>query len=69
MEVVGNALMRSIARGLGLPETIFDADFEGGISTLRLIRYPLRDASAGIDTSGPEFSVDPQGRDAHHHRS
>ncbi|MCV3209744.1 isopenicillin N synthase family oxygenase [Mesorhizobium sp. YC-39] len=57
METVGNALMRSIARGLGLPETIFDADFQGGISTLRLIRYPLRDASAGIDTSGPEFSV------------
>ncbi|PTE12344.1 isopenicillin N synthase family dioxygenase [Mesorhizobium helmanticense] len=57
MEAVGNALMRSIARGLGLPETIFDADFQGGISTLRLIRYPLREANAGIDTSGPEFSV------------
>jgi isopenicillin N synthase-like dioxygenase len=57
MEMVGNALMRSIARGLGLPETIFDANFAGGISTLRLIRYPLRDAGASIDTSGPEFSV------------
>lgn len=57
MEAVGNALMRSIARGLGLPEAIFDADFQGGISTLRLIRYPLREANAGIDTSGPEFSV------------
>ncbi|WP_246738837.1 2OG-Fe(II) oxygenase family protein [Mesorhizobium sp. NZP2234] len=31
--------------------------FEHGISTLRLIRYPLRDATAGIDTGGPEFSV------------
>ncbi|MER8692416.1 isopenicillin N synthase family oxygenase [Mesorhizobium opportunistum] len=57
MESVGNALMRSIARGLGLPETIFDACFDDGISTLRLIRYPLRDANAGVDTSGPEFSV------------
>ncbi|QKC97187.1 isopenicillin N synthase family dioxygenase [Mesorhizobium sp. NZP2298] len=57
VERVGNALMRSIARGLGLPETIFDPYFENGISTLRLIRYPLRDATAGIDTSGPEFSV------------
>jgi len=57
METVGNVLMRSIARGLGLPETIFDADFEGGISTLRLIRYPLRDANSGIDLNGPEFSV------------
>jgi isopenicillin N synthase-like dioxygenase len=57
MEAVGNALMRSIARGLELPETIFDAYFAGGISTLRLIRYPLRDVDAGVDTSGPEFSV------------
>ncbi|MFD1983172.1 hypothetical protein ACFSOZ_10870 [Mesorhizobium newzealandense] len=40
METVGNALMRSTAHGLGLPEPIFDACFEGGISTLRLIRYP-----------------------------
>ncbi|TPN88264.1 isopenicillin N synthase family oxygenase [Mesorhizobium sp. CU2] len=57
MEAVGNALLRSVARGLGLSETIFDADFEGGISTLRLIRYPLRDADSGIDLSGPDFSV------------
>ncbi len=57
MEAVGNALMRSIARGLGLPEPIFDGYFEHGISTLRLIRYPLRDANAGVDTSGPEFSI------------
>ncbi len=32
----------SVARGLALPETIFDDAFENGISTLRLIRYPLR---------------------------
>ncbi|TPM03183.1 isopenicillin N synthase family oxygenase [Mesorhizobium sp. B2-3-11] len=57
METVGIMLMRSIARGLGLPELIFDAYFDGGISTLRLIRYPLRDANAGVDTGGPEFSV------------
>jgi isopenicillin N synthase-like dioxygenase len=57
MGMVGNALMRSIARGLGLPEAIFDPYFKDGISTLRLIRYPLRDANAGVDTSGPEFSV------------
>lgn len=56
METVGNALMRSIARGLGLPETIFDSYFEHGISTLRLIRYPLR-ANAGVAISGPDFSV------------
>jgi isopenicillin N synthase-like dioxygenase len=42
LEHTGRMLMRSIARGLGLAERTFDPDFEGGISTLRLIRYPAR---------------------------
>ena len=42
MENLGAVLMRSIARGLQLPETTFDAAFVGGVSTLRLIRYPVR---------------------------
>ena len=42
MERTSAVLMRSIARGLGLDEHIFDEAFEGGISTLRLIRYPVR---------------------------
>jgi len=42
MERTGLLLMRAIARGLGLAETSFDAAFRGGISTLRLIRYPVR---------------------------
>jgi isopenicillin N synthase-like dioxygenase len=37
MERVASALMGALARGLGLRETAFDAAFEGGISTLRLI--------------------------------
>lgn len=44
MEAVGAALMRSLARGLGLDEAIFDAAFRDGNSTLRLIRYPPRHA-------------------------
>ena len=60
MEQVGAALMRSVARGLALPETIFDDAFENGISTLRLIRYPLRDG--GIDVSGPDFNTVHNGR-------
>jgi isopenicillin N synthase-like dioxygenase len=39
MERVGSALMRSLARRLGLDETFFDAAFAGGISTLRLMKY------------------------------
>jgi isopenicillin N synthase-like dioxygenase len=61
MEGVGAILMASIARSLGLPETTFDGDFRGGISTLRLIRYPLRQEGGGVDLSGPEYSVTHQG--------
>jgi isopenicillin N synthase-like dioxygenase len=44
MEQTGAALMRALARALGHSETVFDAAFENGISTLRLIRYPTRRA-------------------------
>jgi isopenicillin N synthase-like dioxygenase len=48
MERVGAALMRSLARWLGLRETVFDVAFAGGISTLRLMRYELPpEAAAG----------------------
>ena len=46
MARLSNALMHSIARGLELPEHTFDFAFEGGISTLRLLRYPVRPASS-----------------------
>lgn len=51
MERLGAVMMQSIARGLGLPEATFDEYFRGGISTLRLIHYPVRtEASfAGAD--------------------
>ncbi len=42
MEKVSQALMRAIARGLSLEELYFDAAFERGLSTLRLLRYPVR---------------------------
>lgn len=40
MAHLGQVILRSLARGLGLDEAHFDSQFEGGISTLRLIRYP-----------------------------
>ena len=40
LDAVGAMLMRALARGLALPEATFDAAFRGGISTLRMIRYP-----------------------------
>jgi isopenicillin N synthase-like dioxygenase len=57
MEKISNALMRSIARGLGLPEQYFDAFFERGLSTLRLIRYPVRDDIDVSAASDPELWV------------
>jgi len=42
MERVCQTLMRSIARALVLEEQFFDAAFDKGLSTLRLIRYPVR---------------------------
>ena len=62
METLGLVLMRALARGLGLPETQFDAQFANGISTLRLIHYPARtrESLAGID--GVWAEGDPQGR-------
>jgi isopenicillin N synthase-like dioxygenase len=55
MEKVGAALMASIARSLKIEETTFDDCFQGGISTLRLIRYPVREENAGVDLSRPDY--------------
>jgi len=51
---ISQALMRSIARSLALQERFFDDAFDRGLSTLRLLRYPLRedaDDAAVIDPS------------------
>jgi isopenicillin N synthase-like dioxygenase len=53
MEQVCEALMRSIARSLGLTEEYFDAAFRCGLSTLRLLRYPVRDAAELASCSDP----------------
>lgn len=57
MEQVGAALMASIARSLKLDDATFDPHFSGGISTLRLIRYPRREENAGVDLSSPDYWV------------
>jgi 2-polyprenyl-3-methyl-5-hydroxy-6-metoxy-1,4-benzoquinol methylase len=65
MERVSTLLMRSLARGLGLPETIFDAAFAGGISTLRLIHYPPRPASSFAGAPEEEVWVTHEGERRH----
>jgi isopenicillin N synthase-like dioxygenase len=62
MEQVGQMLMRSIARGLGLDEHFFDAAFVGGVSTFRLIHYPPRQADALARMADEKFWTEHQGK-------
>ncbi|HEY1875227.1 MAG TPA: 2OG-Fe(II) oxygenase family protein [Steroidobacteraceae bacterium] len=58
MEQVAEVLMRSLARGLGLRQEYFDDSFRHGLSTLRLIRYPPRDAVELARVSDPAIWVE-----------
>jgi isopenicillin N synthase-like dioxygenase len=62
MDQVSHLLMRSIARGLSLDERFFDPAFEQGLSTLRLLRYPLRHDAEQVARSDPSVWVDHDGR-------
>lgn len=57
MELASAFLMRSIARGLNVPATYFDEFFENGLSTLRLIRYPVRTDLAEAELKHAAFFV------------
>jgi isopenicillin N synthase-like dioxygenase len=57
MEGVCAALMRSIARSLGLKEGFFDSAFHRGLSTLRLLRYPVRSAEELAGSKDPGIWV------------
>lgn len=65
MTHLGGVLMRGLARQLELPETFFDDAFRGGISTLRLIRYPERSAQSLAAADPARIFVEHQGRRRH----
>ena len=65
MERVSQALMRSLARGLGLRPDYFDDSFRQGLSTLRLIRYPPRDAGELATVEDPAVWVESGGTRRH----
>jgi isopenicillin N synthase-like dioxygenase len=48
MESIGFALLASLSRGMGISQEIFRDAFRDGISTLRLLRYPARDANSPL---------------------
>jgi len=62
IETAGIAMLRAIARGLGLAETAFDDAMTDGISTLRLIRYPPRPEDKAGDAEEGEGWVIQDGR-------
>jgi isopenicillin N synthase-like dioxygenase len=57
MDAVCIALMRSIARSLGLEERFFDTAFHRGLSTLRLLRYPVRSSEELATCADPGIWV------------
>jgi len=65
MESTGQIMMRAVARGLGLAERFFDRHFERGISTLRLIRYPVRPPESFAGIADDQVHVTHQGRKRH----
>jgi len=65
MERVCKALMHSIARSLLLREDFFDAAFDRGLSTLRLLRYPPRTAQELAGCSEPALWVEHDGQRRH----
>jgi isopenicillin N synthase-like dioxygenase len=65
MERVAEVLMRSLARGLGLRPDYFDPAFCGGLSTLRLLRYPPREAVELARVQDPLIWVDHRGTRRH----
>lgn len=61
MEYVADALIRSMARGLCVPEEYFAAMFADGISTLRLLRYSRRPDSSKSGLPEEELYVEHDG--------
>ncbi len=57
MERVCVALMRSIARSLGLADGFFDDSFREGLSTLRLLHYPARTPEELASCADPQVWV------------
>lgn len=61
MDRLSRVLMQSIARGLGLAPGTFDAAFNGGVSTLRLLHYPVRTESSFVGVDPQEVWVESHG--------
>jgi isopenicillin N synthase-like dioxygenase len=61
MDRLSGLLMQSVARGLGLAHDVFDPAFKGGISTLRLLHYPVRTPSSWAGADPGEVWIESNG--------
>ncbi|WP_374374263.1 isopenicillin N synthase family dioxygenase [Dongia sp.] len=61
MEQTGETLLKAIARGLGQPEDVFVPAFTGGISTLRLLHYPMRPPESYVGVNAGEIRTEHEG--------
>lgn len=61
MEQLGAMVMRSLARGLDLAGDTFDAAFEDGVSTLRLLHYPARPPQSAAGMRDEDLYVEHKG--------
>lgn len=62
MERVGAALLRAIARSLALPEDFFVPAFAEGVSTFRLLHYPIRPPQSFIGVKAHEIWTEHDGQ-------
>jgi isopenicillin N synthase-like dioxygenase len=65
LDAVCRALMQSVARGLALPQGFFENAFYHGLSTLRLLRYPVRSPGELATCGDPSLWVSHDG-ERHH---
>jgi isopenicillin N synthase-like dioxygenase len=65
LDGVCRTVMQSVARGLALPQGFFDNAFYHGLSTLRLLRYPVRSPGELATCPDPSLWVSHDG-ERHH---
>jgi len=62
VETVGEHILASLSRSLGIDESIFRGAFDDGISTLRLLHYPKRSDDVEFTADVPERFVEFSGK-------
>jgi len=62
-EIIGQKILASLSRSLGIDENIFRDAFDDGISTLRLLHYPQRPADAPITSEIAALMTEYNGMD------